>query len=563
MKKKSLVVGTIALLLTAVVFLGCPTEATDSETNTVTNTVTEYVDSSYQLPADAVRATSRAGLEALLGDTDISKIYITSISLLQDGDVLPAGNNLYVQLSGATVTATALAVEEGASLTFFDNGTTGSSLTFSTSKKLGIGGTVNIENGITIANTTDLTEITSFASGALGANTVVGSNKLVIGKGATLSIRKGDLAASTGSNKLSVADAWAAAGQGSLTVAEIDNAAIGLEALNLNTVNDKKRKFTISALSVDVVPGTSLTIYGNTYVTTSGNSLILAAITSLTVDGSLTSTSTGLALTALENLTVNGIASLASTTLPAIKSITVGARGDLTVGGTMSGVTTGTALTIRRNGTASLAGAPKLANSTIEEGGYLILGGSPTFLAATTRLSVAAGTKVNGIEFPVAASLSAATSAGATLASSITIPEAQTLVIATSNVLTVPADVVITLAAADTFPLGGGISFGNANTSQLVLSGAGAGTAGAKVIFAANTSGLELTASAAAALLRNGSGKFSTGAGDDGNVANLPGDSAAAIAKFIAGGTGSFALTVKGTAAADRLDEVAVFGESS
>ncbi|GHU80787.1 hypothetical protein FACS189468_1530 [Spirochaetia bacterium] len=381
---------------------------------------TEYIQlpGDYAMPENAVRATTPAGLAGLYADTTISNIYIVGDTLLPDGSVVPAGNNLYVRLATGTVASKDIKVQAGATLTFFDN-TGASTLTFA-AKKLGIGGRVNIENGVTIIDGTDLTAITSLGDAdAFGNDTVVGTNKLVIGKGATLSLPVGDLAATTTTDKLTPAQAWAAAGQGDLIVADITNADIGLAALNVNTGNDGKRKFTITQISSNVIPtGTSpsLTIYGNTDVTTNGDNLILDTITDLTVDGKFVSTSTGLDLGELLRLTVNGTASFSAGTLDKIASIKVGAGGNLTVGGSIAGTVTGTTLTIGRNGTASLAGTPILGTSSIAEGGYLTLTGAADFLDGA-RMSVAPGTKVNTIEFPVAASLSAASSAGATLAS--------------------------------------------------------------------------------------------------------------------------------------------------
>ncbi|GHT64947.1 hypothetical protein FACS1894110_05690 [Spirochaetia bacterium] len=83
MKKKSLVVGTIVLLLTAVVFLGCPTETKDPETNTVTDTVDVLGTVVSVAELKAIVANETAGTYALLsnsvsatalGGTDLTEI---------------------------------------------------------------------------------------------------------------------------------------------------------------------------------------------------------------------------------------------------------------------------------------------------------------------------------------------------------------------------------------------------------------------------------------------------------------------------------------------------------
>ncbi|GHT71842.1 hypothetical protein FACS1894110_25530 [Spirochaetia bacterium] len=157
MKNRSLVLGTIVLLLTAVVFLGCPTEATDPETNTVTNTV------------DVLgTVVSAAELKDILADKTAGTYAVLS-------------NATWAGTSGGFGTAGFTEIPAGVIVNLYGVFSIGAS-------DLLIGGTVNVTNGSELIGTTGQ-QIT--VGDVIAANTAAGT--LNVKAGGKLTVPLADL----------------------------------------------------------------------------------------------------------------------------------------------------------------------------------------------------------------------------------------------------------------------------------------------------------------------------------------------------------------------------------
>ncbi|GHT72070.1 hypothetical protein FACS1894110_26250 [Spirochaetia bacterium] len=157
MKKKSLVLGTIALLLTAIVFLGCPGAGEPGPAGTSGNTVTGPV--GYTPAADI--ATAQA-----LFDSGVDKVYLTTTDAATTKLTIESGKTFLV-LKGVSVTGgTGFGFEVEAGGTFL------------------ISGTVDIDNAEGVVDGT----LTVQDGGVLSANT---GKTLTVNDGAAVTIKDG------------------------------------------------------------------------------------------------------------------------------------------------------------------------------------------------------------------------------------------------------------------------------------------------------------------------------------------------------------------------------------
>ncbi|MDR2209845.1 MAG: hypothetical protein LBO65_00035 [Spirochaetaceae bacterium] len=287
MFKKSLLFGAAAraitlALLALLVFAGC-SNPSSGETTYVERPVT-----GFQFPEGTVQAGSPAVLEGLLNDIDaesdgVKTNQVTHIAYrgtaLDRNLIIPAGKTVYVvsDLTGANDLDFQLVVDDGATLIVIPEG----SLAIGTGYLLVRGrveayGSLNV--GIEARRIADY----SVENGVIqveGRNTVIGTSHVVVHAGGTLHLAASDILTPDNPpmpNKFIPAQAWAAAGQGSLIIGTDVNG----NGSSADTGDDfLSSAFTIKYLVEGIVPS-----LGRTYtVHTLGGGVLPARILAGTI----------------------------------------------------------------------------------------------------------------------------------------------------------------------------------------------------------------------------------------------------------------------------------------
>ncbi|GHT72056.1 hypothetical protein FACS1894110_26220 [Spirochaetia bacterium] len=576
MKKKSLVVGTIVLLLTAVVFLGCPTEATDPET--VTNTVTEYVDG-YQPPAGAVKAATFPALVGLLnaasedtnGVTNI--IYDATAAGISADLTIPSGKNVifYGTAAWSTTQAGDILVAGGGTLTI------AKPITVDSTKGIyaAPNGNVVVEKGGSLAYTAAATEIGDATEHATthavtaGTATIIGSTQVDVKEGGTLVLVTGDLVGPATTNKFTLTEAWAAAKSGNLAVTGT-NAAVGVDSiLALGLSNGGTRKLSISSTETtnSNAIATAITIPDTLTLTTTST---LAAVPGLTVNGSLTANSATFA--ALASLTVNGQLSSSSTsiliaTATAATTIDVGPGASLALSGASSNlfakiirITAGPGAIVSFSSSAAVFA--DLVTLNIKDGANVTLGTGTSVTFKTTDGLTALTLGKNSILAvgPAAGGALVDTgTTGITLAqdttiSGIAIKGEGGLTVAPGKKLTLGTAAAITVQGGSQLKVSNGssVAFGGSTNSVVLLGAAGGG---GKLQLGSGDAGKNTIVQAASFADDNGT---TTGT----NVTLVTGTATSATLTITAGQSGQTAASGASVAPTANTDATITYGRA-
>jgi hypothetical protein len=292
MKMRSLFIGVAVLVSAALILSGCETE---TKTEYVTNTVT---DEGFRPPADTVWADSIAALEVLLADE--SDVYSDNIGYTPDVSAelpaltVPSGKTLYLSSYytglGGDLTVTGKLVVYGGILTASD--------------KLKGAGAVDVEKG-------------GYLSVSTAAGVFTGDDKL------TVTVKKGARLVNASTTALASATditAWVGyAGDGSLSITTAITGIATLKAA-IDAIGDLPdgKGVALTVTPSTATTETSLTVPAGVSLTTSAT---LATLTSLTVNGTLTSSSATLAK--VGTLTVNGTLDTTAATFDSTNGVTI------------------------------------------------------------------------------------------------------------------------------------------------------------------------------------------------------------------------------------------------
>jgi hypothetical protein len=551
-----------ALLGAALIFAGCETEA-DTETKYVSGemihldtVVSTLADLETALADDKPLAIGLNGVANLTDDLDIldgKLVYILNGgSLATSGKDLKVGGIVYVGINGTLDVSTGkVIVKEGGYVSVLSEKTvTGISVSPGT-LKVATADSVNDgeASAKTVLGTDKVRILGTLAIGGTFTDVAALSAPFgYVGNGGTLDISAVTV---TGSKPSTLV---AAIPQGK----NLKATAAGPETATTLVI---PKGSDITALATDTLAAvTTLTVNG-TFTTAAGT---LAAVTALTVNGTLTASAAG-TFAGLTTLTVDG-------TLTAGASGAFAALTTLTVNGTLSasaftGATAGVALTVGTGGKATLGGTVKLNDSTVAADGVLTTSGTVTFntTPAAATLGAAAGSTVNGFLFPADATITAL-AANAVTIDDLTIPATTTLTVAAGKTLTVDGtlDLAGTLALANTGKvvilatralaatssgkLLSGTELDDVTKVKLTVAATAAGAATKATVDSTTTSGVYLvasttsTGSGAITAVGNAAWTF-TDAAVDGAVATLASPLAAGTLKAATG----TALTLTGS----------------
>jgi hypothetical protein len=321
MSKKSLFFGAAALaLLVLFAFAGCSNPASDDGGGSAAPISRAY-------PDGTVYTDNLTVLEGLLNDSDAdSNNYVTHIVFTGDNtDItrdlrIPNGKVVYLNTNlddNATAFGTLAAniiVEQGGRLVLESDLTTDDTVP----ARLLVKGTVDVYS--TLSVTTAATEVADYfeAGDTITArNTVIGRN-VFVWAGGTLVLDADDIANQTTPDRFTPAEAWAAAGQGNLTVTGALSSVYTVEYLlaGLN-LEARDRRYTVATAGGGTLPSR---IPPAARITTTA--LIDSSVDdTLVVEGGLTANNAGFA--GIKTLTVNGVFEANAATFAAVTKVTV------------------------------------------------------------------------------------------------------------------------------------------------------------------------------------------------------------------------------------------------
>ncbi|GHT65387.1 hypothetical protein FACS1894110_07150 [Spirochaetia bacterium] len=304
MKNRSLVLGTIALLLTAVVFLGCPTEATDSETKTTTNTV-------FVTPE--ITATTTVDLVELLAGSQFSRIGVGGLTITTLDVTVPSGKTLILQ--GAIIFA-------GGEKLIVDGGKvyvtgTGTLTPGTGSVEVINGGNIEVlaDGNIEVA---DVGKINDGNGNAL-TDTVLGTSAVTVNAYGNLTY-SGTIDPDDGTTtNPTLVQAWTAAGNGNLV-------------LSSPTFTALKIDYTFPGITGGINPPTKADKSGyNTHI----QHALIATVTSANTSATTVNIPAGVILTADDSDTLTNLTSLT------VNGVFIGGTGATVPAGLISGTITG------------------------------------------------------------------------------------------------------------------------------------------------------------------------------------------------------------------------------
>jgi hypothetical protein len=493
MKMRSLFIGIAVLVSAVLIFSGCETE---TKTEYVTNTVTEEAQG-FQLPDNAVTATSEAVLVALLADE--SGVYndIAYAAAPSAAVTVPDGKTLYLNAS-STITLAADLTVFGKLVVYGGTFTPGSNLKGTGTLDVELGGSLKVTDDTLFTGTAKLGAVNIKKYASLDAT------------GATVDTEA----------KVTAWVGYAGNGYLKLTVTVI-TPKVTLDAIGARSDTNP---VIVTNNIAPAATGTSLTVPAGVNLTTSDT---LAAVTSLTVNGTLTASSATLA-------------------------------------------TAGAAITLGSKGQVELDDVKLSDDVTVPAGAGFSIGTSSDFDGNTVTFKAGRSDIISDIDLVI----SGVDSDGYELNDSITLTSSQNLIIPEDTSVTVKAGK--TISNAGTIILGEGSSLvltggpaTAADTAGTKLTGAGKIVAGnteisgvwqavgadntATVTIAASTTSGEssITASAATVVLTAGeSGTITQNAGASNNL-TIAADTTVAL-----GGDGAKAgeIVLKNSSATNATD---------
>jgi hypothetical protein len=220
MTKRSLFFGGLALLA-LLVFAGCSNpSSSDPESSPVAG--------NPLIPRDAVLAGDFDQLVGLLNEiaADTNGVVNIAYAGTFDGKLtIRSGKTVYLVASEANsgvygLTTDNVIVEEGARLVVLENVTLSTDNSASTAGRLLVKGKVDVYGTLAVGlNALDVADYFVAADTTIEARgTVIGTNRIAIGAGGALSLKDDDIANQTTPDRFTPTQAWAAAGQGHLTI---------------------------------------------------------------------------------------------------------------------------------------------------------------------------------------------------------------------------------------------------------------------------------------------------------------------------------------------------------
>jgi hypothetical protein len=391
MLKKSLFFGAAALaLLVLLAFAGCSNPASDDGGGA------PQAGGFTAIPDGAVYTDSLVELLGLLNDFSAGTNQVRDIVFTEDvGDTtdgftsdvtIPAGKILYLtNAENANAAFTALAaniiVEEGGRLVLLADFTTAGA-----GKRLLVKGQVDVYSTLTTV-ALDVADYFIQTSGTIDAKgTVLGTGHVVIHTDAVLSITNDDIAPEPSPDRFTPAQAWAAAGQGSLVIRGALDARYTVQDVLagvspwVSPSGTGSRLYVVSTNGGGILPSI---IPAGAFITANGV-IVDADNNTLTVNGSLTAGNAASTFEKIVTLTVNGSLTANSATFENVTTLTVSG---LDSDNLASRASTTPATTWNR----SYLGAD---SATLEKAALITIGDYGEFASESTAIVLPEGAKI-------------------------------------------------------------------------------------------------------------------------------------------------------------------------
>jgi hypothetical protein len=385
MAKKSLFLGAVALaLLVLFTFAGCSNPATE------TTYVDRVVVDEFDYPVGTVFTDTFDELVGVLNETAEATNGVTYVAFraatltFTSRLIVPANKVVYVEQTGGTHTLLQdIVVEPGGTLVLVSAVTTAAGANDGTvTGKLRIKGLMEVYDTLTVTTSTlDVADYYEVDDVISAVYTVIGKN-VSVKAGGTLVLPAADLRLLTDSstNKFTPAEAWAAAGQGSLAITgPLTNTAFTVEYI-LSGVNPSATRWYI--------------------VTTPGG----APLPSFIPEGAFITSTGPMADTPDHNLTVNGclIADAATATFKDIVNLTV--NGELQANNaTFESVENLIISAVNTENASRASAAPAWKpfggwlgadSATLKKAGNINIGDNGTFISESNAIDLPAGTNI-------------------------------------------------------------------------------------------------------------------------------------------------------------------------
>jgi hypothetical protein len=390
MLKKSLFFGAAALaLLVLLAFVGCSNPASDDGGGAAPQLASEF-----DYPAGTVFTASFPELQGLLNNpssvdtNDVTHVAFTNLAALPADLTIPTGKTVY--FNGADLnlgtTPSNIIVQSGARLVVVDL-----ILTTADTGKMLVKGTVEIYGTLAVtsaAGNHPAMQVADYyeADGTIDArDTVIGTSRVLVGPGGTLSLTADDIANQYTPNRFTPPQAWAAAGQGDLVVTGVLTPSYTVEYL-LEGIGlpAGERTYTItSTQGGGVLPSV---IPAGAIITTTGV-IKDAKNQTLTVNGSLTATNAAATFEDIKTLTVNGtlIANFAS--FESVETLKISSRDSDNLPSRAS-----TATTLTWDTDIAYLGAD---SATLKNAKDIIIGDYGEFASESTVIDLPEGAKIS------------------------------------------------------------------------------------------------------------------------------------------------------------------------
>ncbi|MDR2630489.1 MAG: hypothetical protein LBC60_06175, partial [Spirochaetaceae bacterium] len=385
MYKKSLYLGAAALALLMVLALaGCSNPASDD------GGAAPQAGGSAVIPDGAVYTADFFELQGLLNDYSADTNQVSHIVYTEDVAIadfpspltIPAGKTVYLNNAsnnGVAFSAVEvnIIVEEGARLVLLADFTTDGA-----DKRLLVKGLADIYAGLTVDNALDVADYFIDANGTVTARgTVIGTGRVVIHSGGTLNLVADDIAPQPSTDRFTPAQAWAAAGQGSLAITGPLPANYSVVDVLAGVSPGGGRTYTVVTNGGGVLPQV---IPAGAFITANGV-ITDAEGHTLRVHGSLTATHAASTFADVVTLTVNGELIANAATFENVETLTVSS---LDTDNLTSRASTGSAAVWNR----SYLGADK---ATLKKAKSVIIGDRGEFASESTAIDLPAGARIS------------------------------------------------------------------------------------------------------------------------------------------------------------------------
>jgi hypothetical protein len=384
MYKKSLFLGAAGLMLLALcVFVGCSNPSSSDG-----GSAPQSGGGSFPgIPAGAVYTDDEVELLGLLNDFDAVTNRVRDIVFTEDVTALnadltiPDGKTVYLNnaSNGPVVPFTALAVniivEEGGRLVLLQDFETAG-----VGARLLVKGSLDVYNKLTTV-ALDVADYFIQTSGTIDAKgTVIGTAHVSINAGAELELTDDDIAPQSSPDRFTPAQAWAAAGQGHLTIIGSLEDNYKVADLLAGVYPSRSRRYTVETDGGGVLPalipaGANIIAHGVIKDAEGHN---------LTVNGNLIADNADSTFEAIQNLTVNGSLIADAATFEKVVRLTISSSDTDNLASRVS-VPSG------NNWTGSLLQAD---SATLEAAENIIIGDYGEFVSDSTAIVLPPGAKI-------------------------------------------------------------------------------------------------------------------------------------------------------------------------